>query len=317
MQMSFLQARQALDGQSHLYGLWLLHGDEPLLQERFLHKAVQIFKDCHQSVSHLQVSTPKDWALVLSTLLSGSLFGEGNAVILSGKQKCRADELKALEQIAQSPQDCLIYCLPKQDKKAQNTPLFQLFLQHGTVVDCHIYDEKGRAAFLKDEATRFGLSLNESDWQLLLSDTEANTLAGYQTLWRLSFLGDDHLKDALVSDYHFSVYVLAEAYLAQDTKRAMKILAHLKNTNQAPSLVLWALAKEIRTLLSLRHLSYDQAGVWQKKIPLYRNALAQKLADNSQLDTLYAIDKAIKGLDDTNPWQALERLLLTPNQRGD
>lgn len=316
MQLPFLQARQALDDQSGLQGLWLLHGDEPLLQERFLHKALQIFKECNQSVSHLQLSAPKDWASVLGTLLSGSLFGGGNAVILSGKQKCRPDELQALAQIAQSPQDCLIYCLPKQDKKAQNTPLFQLFLQQGTVVDCHIYDEKSRAAFLKDEAARFGLNLSPSDWQLLLSDTEANTLAGYQTLWRLSFLGDDHLKDALVSDYSFSVYALADAYLAQDKERAIKILFHLKNTNQAPSLVLWALAKEIRTLLSLRHLSYDQAGVWQKKIPLYRSALAADMADNAQIDKLYAIDKAIKGLDATNPWQALEQLILNPKSDG-
>lgn len=284
MNSRFLPTYQALlNGKfDRPVGLWLLHGDEPLLIQWLIDGFRPIFGHFNQPIKQLYLNSPKDWYEVIAELSSLSLFDGDNAVIISGKATPNADILEKLTAFSRAVNNnetahTLIYQLPKQDKKAQNTKLFKLFNSYGNVIDCQLYDEKMRNDILALKAHQFGITLEPEAWQLLMADTEQNLLAGYQTLWRASdlypnqIITSSNLKNALVSDYQYSVFSLCDALLAGDSSRAVHILHELKHLDTAPSLVLWGITKEIRTLLQLKSKkTVQELGVWQSKAHSYQ-----------------------------------------------
>lgn len=324
MNSRFLPTYQALlqGDLRQVAGLWLIHGDEPLLTQWLIDGFRPIFAQNDMPIKRLSLHSPKDWHDVLAELDSLSLFGGDNAVILSGKATPTADVLEHLTQFAEAVKNnetahTLIYELPKQDKKAQTTKLFKLFATHGNVIDCQLYDEKMRSEILAVKATRFGIRLNPEAWQLLLADTENNLLAGYQALWRLSDLYPsdvidlERLKNALVSDYQYSVFNLCDTLLLGDTVKTLHILHELKRLDTAPSLVLWGLGKEIRTLLQLQSgKPMSELGIWQSKAHLYHTASQRLAVAPEHLAKLYEMDKLIKGVLQGNVWQAFETLII-------
>lgn len=310
-------------------GLWLLHGDEPLLQHWFIDACRPLFATNTQTIKRFTLSSAKDWAEVITELDNLSLFADNLAIILTGKVKTDKHILTELARFANAvksgdSQHCLIYELPKQDKKDQNSTLFQTFLQYGTVVDCQLYNEQLRLDLLQLKACELKTSLTQEAWHFLMAHTEQNLLAGHQALWRLSDLcpdshqnpiGIDKLTQALVSDYQYNVFNLSDALLIGDTQKVLQILHHLKQVDTAPSSVLWVIAKDIRLVLSLQHTSAQSLGIWQSKIGLYQNAFKKSTIHTDHLATLYDIDALIKGVVTnkagiTDIWGAIEQLCI-------
>lgn len=312
-----------INGQlTKLTGLWLIYGDEPLVWQWFIDKVRPIFKHNHQTIERIYLNSPKDWVEVITALDSLSLFGDDTALIVQNKQKIDKILLDKLTQFGKEAKqgnnaNCLIYQLPKPDKKEQNSPLFKLFLTHGTVIDAHIYNEKTRQELLVQKAQEFQLTLDKQAWQFLLEHTENHLLSAYQALWRLSDLYPNHpmlthkeLMQALVSDYQYSVFHLADSLLAGDSYKAAQILSHLQHTETAPSLVLWAIAKEARLLLQLQSgKTASELGIWQSKAPLYHQA-AKRPLNPAILLAIYHADQSIKGVKENNIWRQLQALCL-------
>lgn len=306
---------------SQLTGLWLTVGNELLVQDWFVDAVRPMFHANHQAVKRLELTSPKHWQTVLDELSSLSLFAEGVALIVSGTQKCDDKTLAKLANFAnENGGHCLIYQLPKQDKKAQEGKLFQTFKNNGVVVDCEIYSEQDRQQLLVFKADEFGLRLDSAAWQMLLSHTESHLLAAHQALWRASdlyaerddafVLGVEQLLPVLVSDYQYSVFKLCDELLLGNAQKALHILNHLKHTYTEPSVILWAIGKEIRLILQLQTgKTYAQLRIWQSKIPLYQAAQARALPSNI-LNSIYQTDQCIKGLDEGDVWMALRQLCL-------
>ena len=154
---------------------------------------------------------------------------------------------------------------------------------------------------------------------MLITNTEGNLLTAYQTLWRLSFLPHQstinatQLQEALVAGVDFNVFDLSDALLMANYAKVQQILNHLKHTDTAPSLVLWTVAKDARLILQLQAgKNPAELGIWQNKVHLYTQS-AQRTWNKSSnwLYQIYAIDKAIKGVSDNEPWSELERLCLS------
>lgn len=313
---------------STIKGLWLIHGDEPLIHSWFIDACRPLFAANAQTIKRFTLSSAKDWGEVIAELDNLSLFADNLAVIITGKVKTDRHILTELIRFANTiksgdSQHCLIYELPKQDKKDQNSNLFQTFLQHGTVVDCQLYNEQLRLDLLHLKSYQFQISLTQEAWHFLMEHTEQNLLAGYQALWRLSDLypdshqnpiGIDKLTQALVSDYQYNIFNLSDTLLIGDTQKALQILYHLKQIDTAPSAILWAIAKDIRLVLSLQHTSAQSLGIWQSKTGLYQNALKKNTIHSDHLVTLYEIDTLIKGVTTSKGvadiWGAIEQLCI-------
>lgn len=308
-------------------GLWLMHTDEPLLADWLVDACRPIWSKNNQIVKHMELSSPKSWHEVLQELSSLSLFDEHSAIIVTGKHKPDHKDKTVMRALAQFAQDVsdghsqnhLIWHLPRQDKKSLATKTMQFFWQAGLLIDGNIYDEKQRGQFLGLKAGQLGLTLTPEAWQLLMQATERNLLFAYQALWRLSFLPHDDaidthaLEQALVAGADFNVFDLSDALMFGNAQKALKILYHLKHTDTAPSIALWAIAKDARLILQIQAgIDPTTLGIWSNKTSLYTQTAQRTHAISSTwLGQIYAIDKAIKGLSADDVWLGLQKLCLS------
>lgn len=305
-------------------GLWLIHGDEPLISQWLIDACRPHWSAHAQRVVRMELTSPKSWQTVLSELSALDLFGDNIALIVSGKHKPDTKELDALARFANDCQqgqthNHLLWCLPKQDKKSLTTQAIKLFDTHGQLIDANLYNEHTRLDVLRAQASLLGLSLTPEAWQLLMTDTENSLLTAHQTLWRLSYLYPPQttidpkaLAQSLVEGREFDVFALSDAILMADAPKVLHILAHLRHTDTAPSLVLWALNKDARLILQLQAgKDPKELGIWQNKLHLYQHACQRTQKTNWHWITdIYEIDKAIKGLGNNTAWQQIEKLAI-------
>lgn len=309
-----------------LCGLWLVHTDSPLVVDWLVETCRPTWTKNNQLIKRMELTSAKSWHEVVNELSSLSLFDDSMALIVTGNHKPDTKDKTLMSSLAQFAQDVkdgnsqnhLIWQLPKQDKKSLATKAIGFFDTHGLIIDGNIYDERLRGEFLQLKAQELGLTLDSTAWQTLMNATEKNLLTAYQTLWRLSFLSHadvvsvDELQQALVAGADFNVFDLSDALLTANAPKTLQILTHLRHTDTAPSIVLWAVAKDVRLILQIQSgKSPHELGIWQNKVHMYTN-IAQRTHTMSGgwLDQIYAIDKAIKGVSGADAWGEIERLCL-------
>ena len=345
MQESFIQAYPKLIQSSvAVAGLWLAHGDEPLLSQWLIDALRPHWRAQNYAIKRIELVSVKSWQEVLSELGSQSLFDDASALIVTGNHKPDKAVITELERFAVDAQTgahshSLLWLTPKQDKRAQSSKWFAPFSQYGHIIDCNLYNEQQRQQLLQIQAQQFGLRLSQEAWQLLMSHTEHHLLSAYQTLWRLSYLFAPQLADnnkqlvansleandksstsvnvaldindlqaALVSDAQFSVFDLSDAMLAGNSTQVAKIIFQLKATDEPTTLVLWAISKDMRQIIQLMDGQDPQAlGIWRSKQGLYQQACRRqsKMQTAEWPTLLYKCDQAIKGLIRQPAWELL------------
>ncbi|WP_201607498.1 DNA polymerase III subunit delta [Psychrobacter okhotskensis] len=343
MQESFIQAYpKLLQSSVAVAGLWLAHGDEPLLSQWLIDALRPHWRAQNYAIKRIELVSIKSWQEVLSELGSQSLFDDASALIVTGNHKPDKAVIAELERFAVEAQTgahshSLLWLTPKQDKRAQSSKWFAPFAQYGHIIDCNLYNEQQRQQLLQIQAQQFGLRLSQEAWQLLMSHTEHHLLSAYQTLWRLSYLfaaqldasahdttqeGSNHstttapnvaldindLQAALVSDAQFSVFDLSDAMLAGNSAQVAKIIFQLQATDEPTTLVLWAISKDMRQIIQLMDGQDPQAlGIWRSKQGLYQQACRrQAKAQTAEWPALlYRCDQAIKGLVRQPAWELL------------
>lgn len=322
MQKRFLAVMNELQSTSRPNGLWLAHSDEPLVLQWLIDACRPIWQQQQQIIKRIELSSSKDWLDAIAQLNALSLFDEHHAIIVSGKHKPDDKTLAHLAQFAQSANDGqnsshLLWLLPKQDKKSQHAKAFTLFANAGLIIDANVYTESDRQALLAWQADKLGLTLDTDAWQLLLSHTQNDLLTAHQNLWRLSLSGDllitpQKLADGMTDGGLFTVFDLSDALLQQHLPQALKILQHLRDTDVAPSMVLWVIAKDIKILAQLQQgANPTTLGIWRDKIASYQRLARQypPATLNLWLAYVYHIDKSIKGLGIDDGWRILHDLL--------
>lgn len=346
MQQTFIQAYpKLLQPSVAVAGLWLAHGDEPLLQQWLIDALRPHWREQNYAIKRIELISVKSWQEVLSELSSLSLFDDASALIVTGNHKPDKAIISELERFAVEAQSgahnhSLLWLTPKQDKRSQASKWFAPFAKYGQVIDGNLYDERARQQLLQVQAEQFGLRLSQEAWQLLMSHTEHHLLSAYQTLWRLSYLfapqlskndsdslsptteknnndSANHknlalditdLQAALVSDAQFSVFDLSDAMLAGNSMQVAKIMFQLQATDEPTTLVLWAISKDMRLIMALMDGQDPQSlGIWRSKQSLYSQACRRHSPAQTALwpDLLYRCDQAIKGLICQPAWELL------------
>lgn len=304
-------------------GVWLLHGNEPLLEQNLLAVLRQQWQQQQVERQRFEINSINDWRDVFNALNSLSLFSERLAIEAHGSIKPDNAGLEQLQKFIQSPADnILVIIMPRQDQAAQKTKFYQSIDANSVVVNLSLQNTQERLTILQDEARQLGVQLHTQAWDLLLTQTENNLFAAQQGLLRLSDLySADHLilaedlQAALTEQSRFSSFELADAALRGDTLQAVKILQFLLESGEAASLILWALAREMRLLMQLfeQPNQYQKLGIWQNKISLYQQAM--KRVKGKQLlgwpALLQRTDEAIKGISEENPADLLLQLTMT------
>ncbi len=290
-------------------GVWLLHGDEPLLAQSLLDQCRQHWRAQDIERQRVDITAASDWREALGLLDNLSLFASTMALEIHGTHKPDTAGMQALERFIHSPGDNLLLInMPKQDNAAQKTKFFQLIEANGLIVPLMLPGERERQSFLSDQAIKLKIELSPAAWNALLAQTENNLLAAHQALVRLSFLTSgsglidvEQLLPALSDQSRYSLFDLSDAALGGDVERTVRILNYLFESGEADSLILWTLSREMRLLIQLLdqpNPNFQALGIWSNRQGLYQKAIRRVKRSHTQgwLDLLLRCDQAIKGV---------------------
>lgn len=329
--------------QRGLRSLYTLHGDEPLLIQEAgdAIRAAARAQGYTERTVHTMAGAHADWSAVLASGASLSLFADKQIVevrVPSGKPG--KDGSAALQQLAEAADGndstLTLVVLPRLDMATQKSAWFAALDAHGVTARVEPVDRKALpqwiATRLQAQGQRVAAGAEGQRTLAFFADrVEGNLLAAHQEIQKLALLhpaGElsfEQVESAVLNVARFDAFKLAEAVLGGQVVRAQRMLDGLQAEGEAPVLVHWALAEDIRTLNRVRTaldagrplpLALRESRVWGLKEKLVERVLPQLSAAQLArwLDDAHTVDGVVKGLKapdwPADPWQALQQLAM-------
>ncbi|OTG79319.1 DNA polymerase III subunit delta [Acinetobacter sp. ANC 5054] len=318
MKLDYLQALKRVD---EAQGAWVLHGQEPLLEQNLLDAFRKSWNAREIERQRYDISSVADWKNVFNALNSLSLFSSQLAIEAHGSIKPDANGLKLLKSYLQNNEsNLLLVVMPKQDSASLKTSFFQTIDANGVNVALTANYPKDRQQILGVEAQKLGIQLANDAWQWLEQHHEHNLLAAKNSLMRVAdtfpevdVIQIDHLYSCLQDQSRYTTYDLNDAMLQGNLAQSIKIFQYLIASGEPMSLILWSISKEMRLLMQLFEQPQNalQIGIWKTKIGLYQQAL-RRLNANEFLTwpaLLLRLDASIKGLGHENPEHLVQQAI--------
>src|SRR5580698_4205494 len=241
--------------------MYLVSGDEPLLVGEAadaIRAAARAAGYADRTVFFIDRSFAWDELRHASQALS--LFAERRLFELrmpSGKPDKGAAQLAELAERPPPDVVCLIVT-DKLDKKAGDAPWVRAVEKHGVWVPVWPVETAALPGWLRARAQKLHVDIEPAAAQLIVDRVEGNLLAAKQELEKLRMLEPNapisvELALRSVGDSaRYDVFQLSQAAAAGDAARALHILLGLKSEGVEPSLILWALVRELRGLWQAR-----------------------------------------------------------------
>lgn len=309
MKLDYVQALKRI---TKARGAWIIHGQEPLLEQNLLDGFRKSWQQHEVERQRYDISSVNDWKNVFNALNSLSLFSQQLAIEVHGNIKPDANGLRLLKNyIQQNEHNLLLIVLPKQDSSSLKSAFFQVVEANGVVVSLTATYPQDRQKILNLEAEKLGIQLDHDAWQWLMQHHEHNLLAAKNSLMRVADtfpdikqIQIDQLYECLQDQSRYTTYDLSDALLTGNLAQSVKIYQYLLAAGEPDSLILWTLSKEMRLLMQLFEQPQNalQLGIWKTKVSLYQQAL-RRLNPRQFLkwpELLLAIDAAIKGMSKEN-----------------
>ncbi len=317
--------------QQSLAPVYVLSGDEPLqLGEVADSVRTAARKAGYSSRQIMEVAARFDWNLLAQEADSMSLFAEQKIIDLripSGKPG-RDGSAALVGYCKHIPEDTLLLVtLPKLDKSQLGSKWFKVLDKAGVTVQIWPVDRQRLPAWINQRMAAAGLAPEPGVADLLADQTEGNLLAARQEIEKLRLLygaaeiSVERLRSAISDSARFDVFGLMDSALAGNAGRCARMLSGLRAEGVATAVVLWALAKEIRTMAGISRSiangtrpeqAMAQARVWSSRQPLVRKGLQRLPAAGWErlLGHCQYADTAVKGVIRTDPWLLLEQIAL-------
>lgn len=318
MKLDYLQALKRVD---EARGVWILHGQEPLLEQNVLDALRKSWTKHEVERQRYDLNSVSDWKTVFNALNSLSLFSQNLAIEVHGNIKPDANGLKQLKHYIQhNEQNLLLVIMPKQDSNSLKSSFFQLVEANGVVVPLTANYPQDRQRILSNEADQLGIQLNQDAWVWLEQHHEHNLLAAKNSLMRVAdtfsdqkLIGIEHLQECLQDQSRYSTFDLSDALISGNLALSIKIFQYLEESGEPNSLILWTISKEMRLLMQLYEQPQNalQLGIWKNKISIYQQSL-RRLNPHSFLkwpELLLRVDAAIKGLSKEKPEYLIQQCI--------
>lgn len=269
-----------------------------------------------------------DWGALQAASDALSLFAERRILELrmpGGKPGTQG--AKVLQAYAERPAEdtILIVQSGKLDRGAASAKWLKALEGAGAFIQVWPLSPRETQTWIERRMRQRGLQPTPEAVKLLTERVEGNLLAAAQEIDKLSLLhgqgtlDQEAVASAAADSARYNVYDLADAALAGDAVRASRVLHGLRSEGVEPVLVLWALTREVRTLVgAARALDRGESAqkalraVWEKRKPLVRAALERQgpMAWEGLLQGCAHIDRVIKGQAAGNTWDELLQLVL-------
>ncbi|MBI1194814.1 MAG: DNA polymerase III subunit delta [Gammaproteobacteria bacterium] len=237
-----------------------------------------------------------------------------------------SDAISAYVSAAPPETYLLIVCEGRLDNKTKVSKWCKAIDQAGWLVAVWPIETARLPQWVSERMSREGLRASRDACALLAERMEGNLLACAQEIRKLALLKPNGVVEAddileLVADSaRYDIFVYSDAALAGDLARVPRVLHGLRQEGVPETLVLWALQREIRTLLGMRRAmrqgaSVDQviqgARIWPKtRANNVRKGLMRhdERAWYGFLRTAGEVDRTIKGMADGIAWDKLLQL---------
>jgi DNA polymerase-3 subunit delta len=329
--------------QKGLRSLYTLHGDEPLLVQEAVDaiRAVARAQGYTERTVHTVAGAHFDWSEVLASGGSLSLFADRQIVeirIPSGKPG--KDGSPVLQQIAEAAQGndstLTLVILPRLDGMTLKGAWFGALDSFGVTVRLDPVERQALPQWIAQRLQLQGQHVaageaGQRTLQFFADRVEGNLLAAHQEIQKLGLLypaGElafEQVEASVLNVARYTPFKLAEAVLAGQVLRVQRMLDGLQAEGEAPVLVHWALAEDIRTLHRIRTamdagrplpMALRESRVWGVKEKLMERALPLLSAASlgKWLDDAHTVDGIVKGLKASgwpaDPWQALQQMAM-------
>ena len=271
-----------------------------------------------------------NWQQLTDAALELSLFSEKLLIELHvGDDKLGTTGSKAIvDFLARANSNlCLMVVANKLDSQNQKSKWFTAIQQAGCVIVAKPIAAEQFNAWLIGRLRQHNFTANSEVLALLARLYYGNLIAAAQLIEKLAIClpsGAIQLADLtphLHNNADFNVFNLIDAGLNRQTQKICTIFSRLQQEHIEPIIILWALARELRTLMkiafALEHggLLHDickAERIWAARANTIQYYLGKtclsKLANI--LQQLTAIDLAIKGIEPGLIWEPLQKVYL-------
>ena len=323
--------------------MYVLHGDEPLLQQ----EAADLIRHAarQQGFSERSVFTVLgahfDWSAVLAAGGSLSLFADRQIVevrIPSGKPGKEGSQ--ALQELAELTQDnealLVLVLLPRLDKASLSSAWFTALDARGAQIRIDPIERSALPAWIAQRLDAQGQRVQSGETgqhtlQFFADRVEGNLLAAHQEIQKLALLypqGEltlEQVEACVLNVARYDVFKLGEAVLSGHLTRVQRMLDGLRAEGESEVLVHFALAEDIRALRQVKEaisqgqplpVALREQRVWGLRERLFERALPRlALVDlDNLLLAAHTVDGLVKGLRHPDwpqeAWQALSQLAL-------
>lgn len=315
--------------EKQLAALYVIHGDEPLLAL----EAADAIRAAARRRGHaerevLQVERGFDWSALTHAGASLSLFGGAKIVELripSGKPGTEGGAAIAAYCARLSAEVVTIVSLPRLDRATQSSAWFRALAENGTVVDVFPIERARLPAWIGARLGRQGQRAAPEVLEFIADRVEGNLLAAHQEVQKLALLAPrgelslEAVREGVANVARYDAFDASSALLAGDTARYVRVISGLRNEGEAPTLVLWAIAEDLRALARVQDgmragRALDQLlrenRVWGARQGAVRAGMRRiaRASIDVAIRRAAEIDRAIKGVAKADPWEGFIRL---------
>ena len=315
-----------------LLPVYVISGDEPLLAQESADAVRLAARNKGFSGREVFHGEGKfDWSQLHNEANALSLFAEKKIIeirISNGKPGDKGS--KALCELCAnpSPDNLLLVILPKLERSAQNSKWVKALEAVGAHIQVWPVTGDQLPRWIKQRLLESNITANQQAVEILAERVEGNLLAAVQEIEKLKLLAIEGKVDAIMmssvvaDSARYNLFEFVDKVLAGDAQSAARSLRglHSEGTDAIP--LLWAITRELRILIKAseqisrgenRDWALKNAGVWEKRLPLFRTAIQRCSAAHLRM-LLYqagAIDRGIKGMRKADIWDELTTLVLS------
>ena len=315
-----------------LFPVYVISGDEPLLSQELADQVRLVARqNGFSSRDVFRCDNHFDWDQLHNENSALSLFSEKKIIELHLATSKPGDKgSKALQALCSNPNpdNLILAILPKIDKSAEKSKWMRALESSGVHSQVWPIKSEQMPRWIKQRLLQSGIDASKEAVEILSERVEGNLLAAVQEIEKLTLLAINGTVDATImssvvaNSARYNLFEFIDKILLGDSQSAARSLRGLKNEGTDALPLLWAITRELRILVKAsdeivkgaqQDRALKSAGVWDKRIPIFRQALKRSSAPHLRM-LLYqasAIDRAIKGMRKADIWEELTTLVLS------
>jgi DNA polymerase-3 subunit delta len=320
-----------------LVPVYVVSGAEPLLVDEALGAIRKAARAADYAECQLYtVDRAFDWNVLREAGASMSLFAQRRLIELRFEWRERDNRpvppspgeeggQMLVEYAERPPPDTILLVVcPNLDRRTAGSEWMTALEGAGVHVEVRAVGARELGGWIDARMRAAGLEPSRRAVELLAERVEGNLLAAAQEIEKLRLLrgagplDEKAVLDAVADSARFDVFQLADAALAGDTGRAMRVLEGLKGEGLDPPQLMWLIKSDLRSVAALawerttRQRSKIASAIWQsRRRQLDAAQRRAALADWHALVMRAAeVEGIIKGRAQGEPWEALTGLVV-------